>query len=71
LRTPLLRRFELYMRRSRKSATTVGREAARDPRLIADLRRGRELRRRTEAKLTAWLDAAEKGLEKTRCRPRP
>jgi tRNA-dihydrouridine synthase len=41
------------------SATRIGREALGDPRLIADIRRGRELRPHTEKKLLAYLSAVE------------
>ncbi len=65
----LLRRIERYMLRMRTRPTTFGREAAQDPSLVFDLRRGRALRPRTEAKLRAFLDHAEKRGE-TPCRRR-
>jgi hypothetical protein len=40
--------------------TRFGREAVGDPRLISDLRNGRELRETTIARIHAWLDAQEK-----------
>lgn len=55
----LLRRIELYLRRSETSATTFGRTAVNDPRFVHDLRRGREPRPETEARVQAWLDRKE------------
>jgi 2,4-dienoyl-CoA reductase-like NADH-dependent reductase (Old Yellow Enzyme family) len=40
----LLQQIEKYMRRTGVSATRFGREVARDPRLVHDLRNGREIR---------------------------
>ena len=56
---PLLTRIEAFLRRSRLSATRFGREAARDPKLVHDLRCGRQLRRATERRVLAYLDRAE------------
>ncbi|MBV9930858.1 MAG: hypothetical protein JO013_07925 [Alphaproteobacteria bacterium] len=58
----LLPRIEAYLKRARISATRFGRLAARDPKLVHDLRRGRELRRATERRIAAWLDRAETAL---------
>ena len=66
----MLRRVEKYLRRTRTTPTRFGREAAGDPCLVRELRRGRLLRRRTEEALCAWLDEAEKKLEGARCRRR-
>jgi hypothetical protein len=56
----LLGRIELYLRRSGTPPTRFGRDAARDPRLVFDLRRGRELRPRLESRILAFLDEAER-----------
>jgi hypothetical protein len=56
----LNRRIELYLRRTRTTPTRFGRDALGDPRFVFDLRRGRELREKTAARLTAWLDARER-----------
>ena len=40
----LLREIEAYLRRTRMSASRFGRTVARDPRLVHDLRRGREIK---------------------------
>jgi len=53
------RRIELYLRRTRLSASAFGRQAVNDPRFVQDLRNGRELREKTEKRVHAWLDAAE------------
>ena len=53
------RKIEKFLRRGGMSATTFGRLALGDPRLVHDLRRGRELRPPTEARLEAFLAAQE------------
>jgi tRNA-dihydrouridine synthase len=62
---PLLPRIERHLRRTGVSATTFGREAVGDPRLVADLRSGRYLRpsvaRRVEAHLAAARPQKEEG----------
>jgi hypothetical protein len=58
----LHRRMERYIRRSGTAPTRVGRESLGDPRLVFDMRRGRELRAPTAARLAAWLDGAEQAL---------
>lgn len=58
----LLLRLERFLRRSRIPATRFGREAARDPRLVFDLRRGRRPGPRMAARIIAYLDAAEQRL---------
>ena len=55
----ILRRVEKYLRRTNTPATRFGREAMRDPRLVLDMRNGRELRAATAARLTAYLDVLE------------
>jgi hypothetical protein len=59
VRPKLLRRIERYLRSSRTSPTCFGRECARDPQLVFDLRRGREPRRDLRRKIHAYLDAME------------
>ena len=56
----LRKRIDLFLRRSRMSPTKFGREAINDPRLIADLNNGRELREKTVARIIAWLDARDR-----------
>ena len=59
MRPRLWQRIERYMKRTRTSPTTFGRECARDPRLVFDLRRGREPRLNLRRKIHAYLDARE------------
>lgn len=53
----LLRRIERYLRDSGTKPTRFGRDAVRDPRLVFDLRRGREPGRRMTERVNAYLDA--------------
>ena len=53
----LLRRIERYIKDTGTPPTRLGREMIRDPRFVFDLRRGREPRVETEARLQTWLDA--------------
>lgn len=55
----LLRRIEIYLRRTATPPTRLGRDAVGDPRFVFDLRRGREPRAPTRARVAAWLDARE------------
>lgn len=52
----LLRRIEIYLRRSGTAPTRFGRDAVGDPRFVFDLRNGREPRPATRARVAAWLD---------------
>jgi hypothetical protein len=56
----LLRRIELYLRRTGIPPTRFGREVVRDPRFVFDLRNGREPRPATSRRVTAYLELAEK-----------
>jgi hypothetical protein len=55
----LLRRIERHLSRTGMRPTTLGRLALGDPLLVAELRRGRVLRPRTQARVNAYLDRAE------------
>lgn len=55
----LLTRIEQHLRHSGTPPTRFGREAARDPRLVFDLRRGREPRPPLAARLSHYLDSQE------------
>lgn len=61
---PLLKRIEAYLKRSRTAPTRFGRAAARDPKLVHDMRCGRQLRGATQRRIEAFLDAAEAALER-------
>lgn len=58
----LLRTVEKFLRRHRMAATTFGRRAARDPRFVFDLRRGREPRPATERRVARWMNDYEEPL---------
>jgi hypothetical protein len=64
----MLRRIERFLVRARISPSEFGRLAAGDPGLVTGLRRGRELRPRTEARIRAFIDRAERKLGENRCR---
>jgi hypothetical protein len=58
----LQHRVERFLKRSGMPPTRFGRDAVRDPRLVFDLRRGREPRPTTERRLAAYLDEQERKL---------
>ncbi len=51
----LLRQIEIYLRQTGLAATTFGRKAVRDPRLVHDLRNGREAGEKLSARVRAWM----------------
>jgi hypothetical protein len=55
----LLHRIERHLKRSGTPPTRFGREAVRDPRLVRDLRNGREPGAKMAARVCAYLDRAE------------
>ena len=55
----LLRRIEKHLRRKGMAPSTFGRKAIGDPRLVSDMRRGREVGADLAGRLNAWLDAEE------------
>ena len=54
----LIRQIEAFMRQTKMPQTKFGRLAVNDPRLVRDLRNGRELGRRISARIAAYLDEA-------------
>jgi hypothetical protein len=64
---PLIKQINRYIRGTGLSATRIGREAIGDPRIVFDLRAGRRLGPKLEARLAAWLDAREAERESVRC----
>jgi len=48
-------RIERFLRATNMSATRFGRLAINDPRLVRDLRNGRELRRHTATRIERFL----------------
>lgn len=57
----LIRRIERFLERADMAPTRFGREAVGDPRLISDMKNGRELRDATIARIQSWLDEQEQG----------
>jgi hypothetical protein len=57
----LLRRIELFLKRAPMRPTRFGLEAAGDPKLVFQLRRGRVARPPMEKKILAYLDWVEGG----------
>lgn len=58
----LLGRVERYLKASGVPPTRFGRDAVRDPRLVLDMRRGRDPKKRMRDRLSAYLDAKERAL---------
>lgn len=52
----LIRKVEVFLRRTGMPATKFGRLAARDPRFVADLRNGRVPRTRTERQVEHFMN---------------
>lgn len=57
----LLRRIERHLRRHDIPPTRFGREAVRDPRLVHDLRNGREPGGRLIARVVRYMDGIDAG----------
>ena len=55
----LIRAVEKFLREYGISPTTFGRESVRDPRLVFDLRNGRDPRPCTVARVRAYLETAQ------------
>jgi hypothetical protein len=55
---PILDTVELFLRASDMSASAFGIECMGDPGLVYELRRGREPRRATRARIRAFIAAA-------------
>ena len=53
----LLRRIENFMAETGVPATRIGREAVGDPRLVRDIRNGRQIGPEVAARLDAYLAA--------------
>ena len=56
----LMVEIDRFLRHTNMSPTTFGRRAINDPRLVHDLRRGRELRPRTVARVEAFLSGGQR-----------
>jgi hypothetical protein len=57
----LLRRVEEFLKRSGMTPTRFGRQAVRDPRLVFDMRKGREPHRRLARRIADFIDSEERG----------
>jgi hypothetical protein len=55
----ILRRIERYLKASGTPPTRFGRDAVRDPRLVHDLRGGRQLGGAVTARVSDYLDRSE------------
>jgi hypothetical protein len=53
----LLRRIEVHLRQTGMAPTRFGREAVRDPRLIHDMKRGREPGNAITARILAFMES--------------
>lgn len=51
----LLRKIEQFLRKHDMAYSRFGRDCMGDPRLMIDLRNGRELRRSTEKRIRDWM----------------
>jgi hypothetical protein len=52
----LIRKIEVFLRRTGMPATVFGREAVRDPRFVLDLRNGRTPRPSTERRVEHFMN---------------
>ena len=52
----LIRKIEVFLRRTGMPATTFGRLVARDPRFVSDLRNGLSPRLRTERRVEHFMN---------------
>jgi hypothetical protein len=55
----VLREVEKFLKRSETAPTRFGRDVVGDPRFVFDLRKGREPRPRTVARVRAFLEAVQ------------
>ncbi len=58
----LLLQVEKCLRATALTPTRFGRDAIGDPRLVFDLRRGREPRQRTADRIRAYISAVSEGM---------
>lgn len=48
--------IEVFMKSKQVPPTRFGREAVNDPRFVFDLRRGREMNRKTQSRVEAYMN---------------
>ncbi len=57
----LLRKIDRFLKETGMPPTRFGREAVRDPRLLADLRKGREVGQRLQNRLEHFMNIQQEG----------
>jgi len=55
-----LRSIERYLKQTGMAPTAFGRQAARDPRLVFDLRNGRQLSERVERRIEHFMNISKR-----------
>ncbi|MBO9670924.1 MAG: hypothetical protein J7485_10440 [Sphingobium sp.] len=55
-----LRSIERYLKQTGMAPTAFGRQAARDPRLVFDLRNGRQLSERVERRIEHFMNVSKR-----------
>ncbi len=55
---PVLATVEKFLQASQMTATAFGQRALNDPTLVHELRRGRECKRATRARIVAFIESA-------------
>ena len=53
----LLRKIETFLKETGTSPTRFGRDSVRDPRLVYDMRRGREIGPRVAKRIAAFIES--------------
>jgi hypothetical protein len=59
----LLRAIEIFLRETGIAATRFGHECARDPRLVFDLRRGREPGQRVRRRIEHFMNTYRRSMD--------
>ena len=67
--TNLLRRIEVYLRKSGTAPSRFGRDVLGDPKFVQDMRAGREPRRKTAHRIAVKLAEMEAALEARQDQP--
>lgn len=60
---PILAVIEQFLEEVGMTPTAFGQKALRDPTLVHELRRGRECKRATRARIAEFIEAARRGAE--------
>lgn len=59
---PILRRIEIFLRDTGMAPTRFGRDAVRDPRLVLDMRNGREPTPRMIRRIEHFMNISQEGV---------